>query len=532
MEGTIRWARMVLLTSMTLGGTAWSSAATGQGTPPPTAEARVDRIFARFDNTRSPGCAVGVVQHGELIFGRGYGMATLEHGLAITPRTVFRIGSVSKQFTAAAVALLAQEGEISLDADIRDFLPELPVYERPVTVRHLIHHTSGVRDYLVLMSLTGLRSADYYTDAEVLDMLARQEELNFLPGDEHLYSNSGYFLLSQIVLRTTGKSLAEYAGEAIFDPLGMTHSHYHDDRNHIVPDRATGYAPAGEGFRISVTQLEMVGDGGVFTTVEDLVHWVRNFDEPRVGGATFLETIHTRGRLTSGEELDYAFGIVHGDHRGLRTVSHGGSFVGYRADITTFPDEGLDIITLCNVSDANPTRLARQVSEVFLEDRMEPVAEPAARRYAAQVAAGEQPWNSIDATAVDDVTVADTGAPPVLTEPLAEAPVVLVVCVDLKVVASLDQYLDRVGVISGGSVYPFAWNIQLAARNEGLGTTITTLPVAREPELQMLLGIPEHVAVAALMPLGEPVRQLTKLRRGPVEGFATLDRFDGAPLVR
>ena len=160
------------------------------------------------------------------------------------------------------------------------------------------------------------------------------------------------------------------------------------------------------------------------------------------------------------------------------------------------------------------------------------LAEPAARRYAAQVAAGEQPWNSIDATAVDDLTVADTGAPPVLTEPLAEAPVVLVVCVDLKVVASLDQYLDRVGVISGGSVYPFAWNIQLAARNEGLGTTITTLPVAREPELQMLLGIPEHVAVAALMPLGEPVRQLTKLRRGPVEGFATIERFDGAPLVR
>jgi nitroreductase len=159
------------------------------------------------------------------------------------------------------------------------------------------------------------------------------------------------------------------------------------------------------------------------------------------------------------------------------------------------------------------------------------LAEPAARRYAAQVAAGEQPWNSIDATAVDDVTVADTGAPPVLTEPLADAPVVLVVCVDLKVVASLDQYLDRVGVISGGSVYPFAWNVQLAARNEGLGTTITTLPVAREPELQALLGIPEHVAVAALMPLGEPVRQLTKLRRGEVEGFATLERFDGAPLA-
>lgn len=380
MVGTTRWARMVFLASMTLGGTVGTSAAAGQGTPPATAEARVDLIFARFDNTRSPGCAVGVVQNGDLILGRGYGMANLEHGLAITPRTVFRIGSVSKQFTAAAVALLAQKGTISLDADVRDYLPEIPAYERPVTVRHLIHHTSGIRDYLVLMRLTGLRSADYYTDAEVLDMLARQEELNFLPGDEHLYSNSGYFLLSQIVLRASGRSLAEYAKETIFDPLGMTHSHYHDDRNHIVSDRATGYAPAGEGFRISVTQLEMVGDGGVFTTVEDLVHWVRNFDEPRVGGASFLETVHTRGRLTNGEELGYAFGLVHGDHRGLRTVSHGGSFVGYRADITTYPDEGLDIITLCNVSDASPTRLARQVGEVFLEDRMGPAPEQAARR--------------------------------------------------------------------------------------------------------------------------------------------------------
>jgi len=235
-----------------------------------------------------------------------------------------------------------------------------------------------------------------------LEMLARQEELNFLPGDEHLYSNSGYFLLSQIVLRESGKSLQAYAKEAIFDRLGMTNSHYHDDHNHIVPNRATGYAPTEAGFRISVTQLEMVGDGGVFTTVEDLVHWVGNFDEARVGGASFLETIHTRGLLTSGEELGYAFGIVHGEHRGLRTVSHGGSFVGYRADITTYPDEGMDIITLCNVSDASPTRLARQVGEVFLEDRMSEPSQSAARRPRAG-RAGRPETGRVSATDIVDL---------------------------------------------------------------------------------------------------------------------------------
>ena len=329
-----------------------------------------------------------MVENGELILGRGYGMANLEHGLAITPRTVFRIGSVSKQFTAAAIALLAQQGRISLDADVREYLPELPQYEHPVSIRHLIHHTSGIRDYLVLMRLTGKRNADYYTDPEVLEMLARQQELNFQPGDEHLYSNSGYFLLSQIVLRVTGQTLREYAQEAILGPLGMTHSHYHDDRNHIVSNRATGYAPTEEGFRISVTQLEMVGDGGVFTTVEDLVHWVRNFDEPRVGGAPFLETMLSRGGLNDGETLAYAFGLSHGEHRGLRTVSHGGSFVGYRADITTYPDEGLDLITLCNVSDANPTRLARRVAEVFLGDRMEPAPDADGRLVRAGRPAG------------------------------------------------------------------------------------------------------------------------------------------------
>jgi CubicO group peptidase (beta-lactamase class C family) len=333
---------------------------------------RVDSVFSQYDNTRSPGCALGVMQDGDLVLARGYGMANLEHGIALSPTSVFRIGSTSKQFTAAAVVLLEQEGKLSLEDEIQRHLPEIQSYERPVTIRHLLNHTSGVRDYLTLMAVAGKRDEDWYTDDDVLAMVARQRELNFLPGDEYLYSNSGYFLLSQIVKRVSGESLREYAEQRIFEPLGMTHTHFHDDHTEVVPDRAMGYAPVDHGvFNISMTTLDMVGDGGVFTSVEDLVNWDRNFYEPKVGGTPFLDAMHTRAILTSGDTLGYALGLGIGEYRGLETVSHGGAFVGFRADIIRFPTEQFTVICLCNVSTANPTRLARQVADIHLEDRLE-----------------------------------------------------------------------------------------------------------------------------------------------------------------
>ena len=336
-------------------------------------ERRIDSIFAAYNSTHSPGCALGVIRDGQFVFQRGYGMANLDHGIALTPASVFRIGSTSKQFTAAAVLLLAEEGKLSLDDDVRRFLPELKDHGRPVTIRQLLHHTSGVRDYLTLMMLAGKRDDDFYTDDEVVALLARQRELNFPPGQEYLYSNSGYFLLSQIVERASGKSLREYAQERIFRPLGMTHTHFHDDHTEIVRNRATGYAPAPEGgFRISATTLDMVGDGGVFTPVEDLLKWDRNFYEPKIGGERFIEGLHARGVLTNGDTLAYAAGLVHGTYRGLRTVSHGGSFVGFRAQMMRFPEQRFTVICLCNVSAANPTRLARSVADIYLEDLLGP----------------------------------------------------------------------------------------------------------------------------------------------------------------
>lgn len=340
----------------------------------------IDEVFARFDDTRSPGCALGVIQGGELVFTRGYGMANLEHGAPLTPRSVFRTGSVAKQFTASTVALLALDGVVDLDADVRTYLPELTDFGTPVTVRHLIHHTSGYRDYLVLMRLAGKRSDDFYDDAELLAMLARQEELNFAPGAEHLYSNSGYFLLSQIVLRATGRSLGDVAEERIFVPLAMPETHYHPDHQRVVPRRATGYSPdAVGGYRVSQTTLPMVGDGGVFTSVDEIAHWVANLLEPVVGGREYQGLIRTRGVLNGGEALNYAFGLTHGDHRGLATLGHGGSFVGYRAAVLTYPDESIGIATLCNRSDANPSALSRQVGELLLGDVMEPMTEPGPR---------------------------------------------------------------------------------------------------------------------------------------------------------
>jgi CubicO group peptidase (beta-lactamase class C family) len=335
---------------------------------------RVDSVFAVYDNTRSPGCAVGVIQDGEFIFTRGYGMANLDLGVPIAPTSVFRIGSTSKQFTAASVVLLALEGKLSLEDDVRRFLPELPDYVTPITIRHLLNHTSGIRDYLRLMFLAGKRDDDFYTEEDALSMISRQEELNFTPGNEFLYSNSGYFLLSQIVARVSGTTLREYAAENIFRPLGMTHTHFHDDHNEVVPDRASGYAPTNNGsYRISMTTLDMVGDGGVFTTVEDLRHWDANFYDQKVGGGQLVQALLERGVLNNGDTLDYALGLSRSTYRRLPTVRHGGAFVGFRAEMLRFPTERFTVICLCNSSTTNPSRLANRVADIFLDDRLAPV---------------------------------------------------------------------------------------------------------------------------------------------------------------
>lgn len=333
---------------------------------------RVDRVFRRYDRTDGPGCAVGVYRDGELVLAKGYGMADLEHDVPIAADTVFYIGSTSKQFVSACIVLLAEEGKLSLDDEVRKYIPEFPDYGTPVTIRQLVHHTSGIRDYLELWRLAGRDYLDHIPEAAVLEMICAQSELNFEPGERHLYSNSCYFLLGVIVERASGKRLRQYAEENVFRPLGMTKTHFHDDPGFIIEDRAFGYAPTedGSGFRSLLMRFALVGSGGLYTTVEDLQHWVANFDDNRLGKASpsFVETMHTKGRLRSGEEVGYAFALIHGEHRGMATVHHGGALGGYRAQLLRFPDQRLAVAVLSNQAGFDVDTYAMRVAEIFLPD--------------------------------------------------------------------------------------------------------------------------------------------------------------------
>jgi len=339
---------------------------------------KVDKLFARWYSTVSPGAALAIVKDGKIIYKRGYGMANLEHNTPITTTSVFRIGSTSKQFTAASIAILAKEGKISLDDDIRKYIPEMPEYQRLITVRNLVHHTSGIRDYTSLLSLAGYRpDADCPTIEETIEILARQKNLNFPPGEEYSYSNSGYFLLSVIVERASGKTLNEFAQERIFKPLGMKNTHFHDDHTMTVKNRAAGYSPTKKGFRINMSNWNHVGDGAIFTTVEDSFLWDQAFYNNKLG-KELMELIQTRGVLNSGKELDYAFGLRISDYRGLKTVGHGGSWVGFRSAMIRFPEQRFSVVCLANLSTINPSSLCQKVADIYLVDQFkeEPVKKP------------------------------------------------------------------------------------------------------------------------------------------------------------
>ena len=268
---------------------------TGLGLGASTADERseqVDRLFAKWDKPDSPGAALGIVSEGELIYSRGYGVANLELGVPMDESSVFYMASESKQFTAACIALLAHDGKLSLDDDVRKHLPELPEYEQTVTIRHLVHHTSGIKDYLSLMITAGRNFGDLFSESQVVSLIASQTDLNHAPGADYLYTNSGYFLMGQIVQRVSGKSLREFADERIFKPLEMTRTVFHDDHLMVIPGRVTGYSRDGGRFvRNSMLGFDAVGSGGLRSCVADLVKWDRNFYDQKVGGQELIETL-------------------------------------------------------------------------------------------------------------------------------------------------------------------------------------------------------------------------------------------------
>jgi CubicO group peptidase (beta-lactamase class C family) len=372
-------------------------AAVGPAAAQQSANPPVDQVFAEFAKPGSPGCALGVFRDGKIIYARGYGLANIEENVPIVPQTVFDIGSTSKQFSAASILLLEQLGKLSVNDDLRKYIPELPDYGHPITILNLLNHSSGLRDYLTLFILAGINIDGVTTDDDALALIARQKQLNFAPGSDYLYSNSGFFLLSVIVKRASGKTLRDFAQENIFTPLGMAHTQYRDDHTVLIPNRALAYGPRDSGgYALDVSYFEQTGDGAVHTTVEDLQRWDENFYSAQVGGKAFVAELQQQGHLTTGRTLDYARGLAISEFRGLRTVSHAGSWGGYRAQLLRFPDQHFSVACLCNVASADTTQLARAVAEVFLSSQMksaesaaaaaQPAAKPVASPASAQIA--------------------------------------------------------------------------------------------------------------------------------------------------
>ncbi len=347
---------------------------------------RIDAVFADWDKTTTPGMSLAVVKEGRILYTRGYGMASLELDVPNKPETVFDIGSISKQFTAAAIRILEHRGLLKLDEDIRNYIPEMPLYERPVTIRHLIHHISGIRDYEALQSLAGEHTDQgWHTNQDLLELLARQKGLDFVPGTRYQYCNSGYTLLAVIVPRITGQSLGTFAKENIFVPLGMNRTFILEDNRIVVKNRARGYSRRDGIFVLDETLNESTGDGAVQTTVGDLARWDRNFYENRLELPDFTTRMEEVGELADGRPASfpalgqpglYAFGLVLSTYRGLKTVGHGGAYVGFRAGYLRFPDQKLSIIICANIADINPMDLCRRVADVVLEKEFkEPLKE-------------------------------------------------------------------------------------------------------------------------------------------------------------
>ena len=360
---------VVLVLTCVLPGARGASAQGAQSaTADSTRQAQVERLFARWNSTDLPGCTIAVAREGVEILSRGYGMADLEHSIAIRPDTIIEAGSVSKQFTAAAVLLLVQQGKVSLDDPVRKYIPELPAYGEGITVRHLLTHTSGLRDWGFVENVAGWpRTTRMYTHDHVLDYVARQRALNYAPGADFSYTNTGYNLAAILVSRVAGKSFAEFSREAIFKPLGMTRTSWRDDFTRIVRDRAIGYTVTGRDVVMNMPFENIHGNGGLLTTVGDLLRWSRNAVHGRVGGKAFVDLQQTRGRLTSGQDIEYALGGIYMTQwKGLPEVSHSGGTAGYRAWLAHYPGPDLSVAVLCNAGDAPAWTLGRQVAEIYL----------------------------------------------------------------------------------------------------------------------------------------------------------------------
>lgn len=330
--------------------------------------AQIDALFVEMDQPDKPGAAVLVIKDGVVLHRKGYGSANIEHQISITPESVFDIASVSKQFAGMAISMLVEGGKLHPDDDIRDYIHELSDFGKTITVRHLLHHISGVRDWVGTLAIAGWQMDDVISLSQILTMAYHQKTLNFTPGERHLYSNTGYNLLAELVSRVTGKSFREWTHENLFAPLGMNDTHFHDDHSEVVPRRVYGYGGNDGHYEAVMNGLTALGSSSLFSTVDDLGKWVTNFDAAVVGGPAVIERMRTRGVLNNGDTISYAYGLNIGEYRGQPTASHDGSWAGFSTTLLHFPEQRLGIVVLGNSSSFNPSRSAYQIADMYLAD--------------------------------------------------------------------------------------------------------------------------------------------------------------------
>jgi CubicO group peptidase (beta-lactamase class C family) len=362
-------------TALLLGACATTTGAGPAATPGRASSgpaAAVDSLMAAYDRAGSPGAAVLVFRGDQQLFAKGYGSANLEYDAPITTRTPFHVASVSKQFTAFAIATLAAQGRLSLDDDVRKHLPELPEFGHPVTLRHLLHHTSGMRDQWSLWTLAGGLPDDVIRQDDLLRLITRQRELNFAPGAEWMYSNTGYTLLAEVVERVTAQDFGRWMKANVFDPLGMGDTQVYDDHERLVPGRAYSYHPVEGGFEKSVLSYANTGATSLFTTAEDLAKWLRNMGSARVGGAEVVRMMRTRGLLAGGDTTQYGLGVFVAKHRGLDVVFHNGADAGFRSAVSYYPALDAGVVVLSNLSTVDADETADAIAEIFFAAQMAP----------------------------------------------------------------------------------------------------------------------------------------------------------------
>lgn len=348
---------------------------------------QVDAIFAELDRAPAPGAAVIVVRDGKVLLRKGYGLASVEHRVPVTPSTVFDVASVSKQFTGLAVAMLVSEGKIKLGDDVRTHIPELPDFGHRVTVGHLVHHTSGIRDWPGALLVGGWRFDDVITFNQIMLMAYNQRDLMFAPGAEYSYSNTNYNLLAELIRRVTGRPFREWTDERLFRPLGMTNTRFRDHYTEVIADRAFGYARGSDGkYHHMPNNLTALGSSSLFTTADDLARWLINFDEGTAGGRAALSLARTRGTLGDGKTIDYAFGLVHGDHRRLPMIFHDGGWAGFSSLVVYFPDQKFGVAALSNGGPVNVGDAVKKITDIYLEKEL--AAQPAPAAAAAATADG------------------------------------------------------------------------------------------------------------------------------------------------